>query len=192
MLLSTGQYHDAVISDAHNADQVIEHLHHRPCELLITDFSMPDSHRPDGLALISYIRRHFNALHIIVMSMLDSPVLLRNLLDMGVRGLFDKHDPLTELDCALDTVSRGHIYMSPSIGNKLDTLARDTPTDAALSLREVEVVRLLSQGLSGRQIAERLNRSEKTVSRHKRTAMQKLGLVHDSGLIEYGRALGLN
>ncbi|SER54507.1 two component transcriptional regulator, LuxR family [Pseudomonas sp. NFACC02] len=192
MLLSTGRYHDAVLSDAHNADQVIEHLHHRPCELLITDFSMPDSHRPDGLALISYIRRHFNALDIIVMSMLDSPVLLRNLLDLGVRGLFDKHDPLTELDCALDTVSRGHIYMSPSIGNKLDTLARDTPTDAALSLREVEVVRLLSQGLSGRQIAERLNRSEKTVSRHKRTAMQKLGLVHDSGLIEYGRALGLN
>ncbi|WP_074759353.1 response regulator [Pseudomonas abietaniphila] len=192
MSLSNGRHHGASISDAHNADQLIEHLHHRPCELLITDFSMPDSQKPDGLALISYIRRHFEALDVIVMSMFDSPALWRNLLDLGVRGLFDKQDSLTELDCALDTVCRGHIYISPSIGDRLDTPACDTHTDSALSIREVEVVRLLYQGLSGRQIAERLNRSEKTVSRHKRTAMQKLGLIHDSGLIEYGRALGLN
>ena len=192
MSLSNGRHRSAFISDAHNADQLIEHLQHRPCELLITDFSMPDSQKPDGLALISYVRRHFDAVDVIVMSVFDSPVLWRNLLDLGVRGLFDKHDSLTELDCALDTVCRGHIYISPGIGNKLGTPTCDMHADCALSIREVEVVRLLYQGLSGRQIAERLNRSEKTVSRHKRTAMQKLGLVHDSGLIEYGRALGLS
>jgi len=61
----------------------------------------------------------------------------------------------------------------------------------SLSEREMEVVRLFVQGLSGRQIAAQLNRSEKTISRQKRTAMDKLGLVHDSALVEFARLSGL-
>ncbi|MNE91604.1 Transcriptional regulatory protein RcsB [compost metagenome] len=67
-------------------------------------------------------------------------------------------------------------------------------TDAplvSLSERELEVVRLFVQGLSGRQIAAQLNRSEKTISRQKRTAMDKLGLEHDGGLMEFARVSGL-
>ncbi|MNF06731.1 Transcriptional regulatory protein RcsB [compost metagenome] len=55
----------------------------------------------------------------------------------------------------------------------------------------MEVVRLFVQGLSGRQIAAQLNRSEKTISRQKRTAMDKLGLGHDGGLVEFARVSGL-
>ncbi|MNY46619.1 Transcriptional regulatory protein RcsB [compost metagenome] len=61
----------------------------------------------------------------------------------------------------------------------------------SLSQRELEVVRLFVQGLSGRQIAAQLNRSEKTISRQKRTAMDKLGLGHDGGLVEFARVSGL-
>ncbi|NMY77046.1 hypothetical protein HBN61_22410, partial [Pseudomonas sp. WS 5071] len=71
-------------------------------------------------------------------------------------------------------------------------LTRQLPCKTpALSPKEIEVVRLFVQGQSGREIATRLSRSEKTISRQKRTAMNKLGLRHDCALMEWAAERGL-
>lgn len=185
----------SVVAEAHNADELIQRLERSPCDILVCDYSMPYGRFPDGLALMSYIKRHFSHVQLIVMTMLRNPTLLQALLNNGVRGLFDKHSALSELKQALHTVTRGRPYLSPSFASLLDAQAlfhatNDEPK-ASLSQRELEVVRLFVQGLSGRQIAAQLNRSEKTISRQKRTAMDKLGLGHDSGLVEFARVNGL-
>lgn len=186
----------SVIAKAESADGLIKHLSGTPCDLVISDYSMPFGGRfSDGLALMGYLKRHFPHLPLIVITMLRNPPLLQALLNIGVNGLFYKRSPLSELISTVKIVLRGRQYVCPAIAQILQ--AQTTPssgTDApstSLSERELEVVRLFVQGLSGRQIAAQLNRSEKTISRQKRTAMDKLGLGHDGGLVEFARVSGL-
>jgi len=183
---------DLRLHEARTTDALLEHLQQQPCDLLLTDFSMPNGRFPDGITLIRYIRRHFPRLKVLVMTMLNSPALLRAVLDQGVIGLFDKHRPLHELRTAVERVSANREYLSPSFALLLKTHGTSALLDSPLSQRELEVLRLFGQACSGREIAERLNRSEKTISRQKRTAMEKLGLRHNGELVEYVRRVGLN
>jgi two-component system capsular synthesis response regulator RcsB len=186
---------NTIVATAQNADELIRYMECTPCDLLISDYSMPYGRFPDGLALMGYLKRHFAHIPVIVMTMLRNPSLLQALLNTGVRGLFDKRSPMSELKRAVQIVSNGRLYLCPTFAGILDAQALPSNSAAAplvsLSERELEVVRLFVQGLSGRQIAAQLNRSEKTISRQKRTAMDKLGLDHDGGLVEFARVSGL-
>ncbi|QHD01161.1 DNA-binding response regulator [Pseudomonas sp. S04] len=185
----------AVVAQANSADELIDRLQRTPCDILISDYAMPYGDFPDGLALMGYVRRHFGHVRLVVMTMLRNPSLLQALLNQGACALFDKRSPLSELRHAVQSVARGRRHLCPTFARILE--AQALPTDSteaplvSLSERELEVVRLFVQGLSGRQIAAHLNRSEKTISRQKRTAMDKLGLVHDGGLVEFARVSGL-
>lgn len=185
----------SVVAKAHNARELIEHLERIPCDLIISDYSMPDERFPDGLALMGYLKRHYRAYPLMVITMMRTPSILRTLLNAGVDGLFDKRSPLNNLKPAALNVVRGLRYICPAFTDILQAQSLRTPgphsASVNLSDREWEVVRLFTQGLSGRKIAAQLNRSEKTISRQKRTAMDKLGLEHDGGLMEFARASGL-
>ncbi|MCW8275019.1 response regulator transcription factor [Pseudomonas sp. PCH199] len=195
-LRASGESAFSIVALATNADELIAHLECTPCDLVISDYSMPYGRFPDGLALMGYLRRHFAHVPLIVMTMLRNPSLLQALLNAGVSGLFDKRSPLSELKRAVNSVTRGRRHLCPTFAGILDAQSLyscgDDGPSVSLSERELEVVRLFVQGLSGRQIAAQLNRSEKTISRQKRTAMDKLGLGHDGGLVEFARVSGLN
>lgn len=185
----------SIVATAQNADELIRLIKCTPCDLVISDYSMPYGDLPDGLALMGYLQRHFGHIPLIVMTMLRNPSLLQGLLNAGVRGVFDKRSPLSELKRAVLSVARGRQYLCPTFAAALKDLTLPASGNERalvnLSERELEVVRLFVQGLSGRQIAAQLNRSEKTISRQKRTAMDKLGLGHDGGLVEFARVSGL-
>lgn len=185
----------SVVAKAHGVRELIEHLECMPCDLIISDYSMPDERFPDGLALMGYLKRHYRAYPLMVITMLRNPSILRALLNAGVDGLFDKRSPLNNLKPAVLDIVRGRRYTCPAFTDILQARHLPAPATAPASVnlsdRELEVVRLFTQGLSGRMIAAQLNRSEKTISRQKRTAMDKLGLDHDRGLMEFARASGL-
>lgn len=181
----------SIVALATDADELIRHLQRTPCDLVISDYSMPYGVFPDGLALMGYLKRHFAHLPLIVMTMLRNPSLLRALLNKGVDGLFDKRSPLDELKQAVNRVANNQPYLCRTFTTLLNAKSLSASSLMSLSERELEVVRLFVQGLSGRQIAAQLNRSEKTISRQKRTAMDKLGLGHDGGLVEFARVSGL-
>nr|WP_180206635.1 response regulator transcription factor [Pseudomonas sp. SbOxS1]NYU06894.1 response regulator transcription factor [Pseudomonas sp. SbOxS1] len=185
----------SVVAKAENADELIHHLQRTPCDLVISDYAMPYGRLPDGLALMGYLKRHFAPRPLIVVTMLRNPSLLQALLNIGVNGLFDKRSALNEVKRAVIAVAKGRRYLCPTFAEILDIQSLPASGFSApsvnLSNREIEVVRLFAQGLSGRQIAAQLNRSEKTISRQKRTAMDKLGLGHDGGLVEFARVSGL-
>ncbi|UWF46971.1 response regulator transcription factor [Pseudomonas sp. N3-W] len=185
----------SIVAQAQNADELLAHLESTPCDLLISDYSMPCGRFPDGLALMGYLRRNFEHIPLIVMTMLNNPSLLQALLNTGVSGLFDKRSPFDGLERAVRTVIKGRRHLCPAFAGILDAHNPSASSTGAalvkLSDRELEVVRMFVQGMSGRQIAAQLNRSEKTISRQKRTAMDKLGLGHDGGLVEFARVSGL-
>lgn len=185
----------SIVAQAHDADELIHHVQTTPCDLLISDYSMPCGRFPDGLALMGYLKRHFDHVPLIVMTMLRHPSLLQALLNTGVAGLFDKRSPLKDLRKAIHKVINGRRHLCQTFSEvleaqKLPSCSTDV-SSVTLSERELEVVRLFVQGLSGRQIAAHLNRSEKTISRQKRTAMDKLGLDHGGALVEFARVSGL-
>lgn len=168
-----------VVGTASSAAGLLELLAETTCKVLITDFSMPKGEIPDGLAMISRIRREYPHIQIVVLSMVSSTHTLRALLRLGVMGLYNKNEHLAELPRATRMAGMKRRYISPSYMRKLEQ-----PNDP-LSARELEVLRMMSNGMSGRDIALLTHRSEKTISRHKRNAMDKLGIVHDSALLDY-------
>ncbi|WP_314914914.1 response regulator transcription factor [Pseudomonas helleri] len=180
-----------IVSEARSTDELIQQLKHHPCDLLITDFSMPNGKIPDGIRLISYIRRHFPRTKVIIITMINNPFILTNLLKLGVSGLFDKRQPLELLIHAITRTSMGSTYISETFSDIQNPLSHDNNPHPPLSLCELEVVRLISQNYTGREIAKVLNRSEKTISRHKRAAMQKLGTRYVSDLASYVQNNGL-
>lgn len=187
MALSNSRYAPSITAEAVSTDELMQRLNQQHCDILIIDFSMPNGHFPDGMVLIKHIRSHYTHLKIIVMTMLSNSLILNEILKTGVHGLFDKHQPLEGLINAITRVGKGNTYISDTFSNVLTSPLRGDTRHKPLTGRELEVLRLFGQNLSGREIAEYFNRSEKTISRQKRMAMQKLGIRCNSDLTDFIR-----
>ncbi|RDU98264.1 response regulator transcription factor [Trinickia dinghuensis] len=184
----------ALLAQARQSTELVETLRQAPADVVVTDLSMPGGRYGDGLALIGYLRRHFPMLRIVILTMLGNAALLRRLFEAGASGVVGKGDDLAHIGLAVRHAMRGRRYVSPSLRAALDCAGARNGRAAgslALSPRELEVVRLFAAGMSVSEIGLRLNRSVKTVSSHKVSALRKLGVACDAELIEYARANGL-
>lgn len=193
-----------VVGEAGSGKALLQLLAERPCDLLITDFSMPDrDNSEDGLLLIRRLRRSHPELPIIVLTMIRNSALIRGMFAAGANGVVGKTAMVSELLLAQQAVMNGRLYASTDILSDLDPVSTSDESDeenaastmiagmASLSPREAEVVRMYAGGLTVTQIAERLCRSVKTVSQQKNDAMRKLGLTSNSQLYEFARNSGL-
>ncbi|CAG2152553.1 Transcriptional regulatory protein RcsB [Cupriavidus yeoncheonensis] len=166
-------------------------------DIVITDYHMPGPRDPDGIRLISTLRRHHPSVSVIVLTMITNPMILRSILKARVHGLVLKDAPLSELITVVARIQRGFHYIGKSA---LDILAQtnlDSPLEPGqqvaqrLSVRETEVIRLYLSGRSVSEIAAILCRSVKTISRQKNCAMQKLGASNDRELFECAARQGI-
>lgn len=187
-----------VVAEARQSTDLVKVLASVPCDVVVTDLAMPGGRHGDGLPLIGYVRRHFPALHVVVLTMIENAALIRRLAELGAMGVVSKSDDLAHIGQAVRCVVQGRAYAGPSVRTILDamqacTLGRrdERRDDASLSPREIEVVRLFVSGMTVTEIAERLNRSVKTVSSQKTAALRKLGLERDTELFQYAQSAGL-
>ena len=184
-----------VVARAKQSTELVKILQTTPCDVLVTDLAMPGGQYGDGLPLIGYLPRNFPDLpSIVVLTMLENAALLKRLSELGVISVVNKSDDLSHIGLAVQHVSRHIEYMSPSMKASLDTLrmnAGGKSDEVILSKRELEVVRLFVSGMTIKEISEQLNRSIKTISTQKNTAMRKLGLERDSELFQYAQSNGL-
>ncbi|TNY26549.1 response regulator transcription factor [Fulvimonas soli] len=190
-----------VVGEAGGGRELLALLARCECDLLITDYSMPDAAgAEDGMAWLRRLRREHPALPVIVLTMLRNPALVRGMLGVGVNGVVGKAGMTRELLLAIGAVLAGRTYVGEQVREALaEAPGPDAGPDrvlagadlSMLSRREAEVVRLYASGLTVTQIAERVCRSVKTVSQQKNDAMRKLGLTSNSQLYEYARTWGL-
>ena len=183
-----------VVGRARQSTELVKMLQTIACDVLVTDLAMPGGQYGDGLQLIDYLRRNFPNLRIVVLTMLENVALLRRLGELGVTSVVNKSDDLSHIGLAVQHVSRNLEYMSPSGKASLDALRMNSggkSDEVMLSRRELEVVRLFVLGLTIKEISEQLNRSIKTISTQKNTAMRKLGIDRDSELFQYAQSNGL-
>lgn len=181
-----------IMAEAYNVSDLFVLLKKHPCDLLITDFSMPGDSRSDGLVMIEQLRREYPNLAIIVLTQLHNNAILHALLQCGVDGLILKNAVITELSEAIHQVFLGNTYLGHSVKTLLAEAGLSRHTEITpLTPKESEVVRLLASGMSVTQVAELLNRSVKTISTQKKSAMIRLGLQSDSALFLYALENGL-
>lgn len=192
-MLLEGSKDVAVVVDVGSTDELISALEQHPCDIVLTDFSMPGGRVADGLNMLGMIQRRWPSLPIIVLTMVSNTGVLSSILALGVRGLLNKADALTELTLAVQAVSHDRSYVSTSIQRTLDETRTGGAATAhpSLSKRETEVLRLFASGITVSEIAGQLNRSVKTISRQKMDAMTKLGLRSDLDIYAYAREHGL-
>jgi two-component system capsular synthesis response regulator RcsB len=169
-----------IVATARSSQELTQKLIDHPCDILLTDFSMPGSKQLDGLVMLRRLQRDFPSLRIIVVTMHDNAGVLGTVAQLKIAGLVSKSDLTDELISAVQTVAEERSYLSRHIRQTLgiDLLSR-LPEKTRLSPREAEVLRLFASGLTGNQIAAQLHRSKKTVSRQKINAFHKLGLSND-------------
>ena len=182
-----------VTGTAGNSTELIRLLDKDGCDVLVSDYSMPGKEYGDGMTLFSFIRRRYPSIKLVVLTMLDNPAMLGALRDQGICCLVSKADAVSHLIPAIHAAATGGTYCSPAmekIVRMLDMNGR-RGTSEALSKRELEVLRLYASGLTVNEIAERLNRSKKTISTQKGRAMQKLGIERDVDLLRYAIEHGI-
>ena len=178
----------SVIGEAVCSDGLIELLKSQPVDLLITDFNMPgDSPYGDGLKLVEYVTRHFPGVRVLVLTMISNPLILTRLQELGVLAVIQKSQLHVEIEVALKAIAKGTRVRGhqPAPTSVLDDGADLNERFSRLSPKEHEILRLFVQGQGVNEIARALNRSAKTISTQKISAMRKLEVGSDQELLTY-------
>jgi DNA-binding NarL/FixJ family response regulator len=137
------------------------------------------------------LKRDCPNLKVLVLSMHEEPIYLRELLAVGAAGYILKHAVADALIHAIRVVAGGGIYHDPAMAGQVLTHFVRVPATAGdvvggeLSVRELEVVQYIAQGYSYKEIAAKLALSAKTVDTYRIRALKKLGLPNRAALVRY-------
>lgn len=161
-------------------------------EMLITDLSMPDI---EGVNLIRQAKKRAPDLKCIALSMHTTQEHVVAALRAGADGYVHKNASASELQDAVRSVAAGATYLHPSIAGSVVDLLRESdgsgdPLDQ-LTDRQREVLKLIAEGRTTREIADRLNVSAKTVETHRSQLMDRLNIRNVPGLVKLAIRMGL-
>ena len=178
-----------VCADAANGREAVElALQHRP-HVAVIDLSMPEL---NGLEATRRIRQSLPDTEVLIFTMHESEELIREVLGAGARGYLLKSDAVRQLIPAVESLSQKKPYFAGRVSEvvldgflKGGQVALEGPTAERLTSREREVVQLLAEGKSNKQIARLLDLSVKTVETHRTAAMRKLELNSLPDLVRY-------
>ena len=172
-----------VIAEADDGEQAVELIQREAPDIVVTDIGMPGM---NGLELTAWLKHNRPEVRVIILSMHSAEEYVAEALASGARGYLLKRSAPEELPLALDALVAGNIYLSPGIsGHVLQTRApRITP-------RQREVLRLVAQGKTTREIAAMLRLSPRTVDTHRAELMSRLGVRDAIGLLREATRLGL-
>ncbi len=182
-----------LVGEATGGYEAIEMVSDRRPNILVLDVSMPDL---DGIAVTKRLKPLYPDLKILILTIHEDAAFLREAIRSGAAGYILKHAAESELISAIQVVMRGDIYVDPSM---LRSLIEEKPSPTSigqesgepLTPRETEVLRLIVQGYTNRQIGKELHISVRTVDGHRANLSRKLGLRNRVELVRYARDHGL-
>jgi DNA-binding NarL/FixJ family response regulator len=162
-------------------------------DVIVLDINLP---RLNGIDAAYHIKKALPNVNLLFLTIHDNPKYLRNALAAGASGYLLKRSAKEELLAAVQEVIKGHTYVTPDFGEKmvaqlqrrLDSVMR---AQFALTKRQREVLQLVAEGRTAKQIADILNVTVQTVAFHKYQIMNKLGLRTTAQLTRYAIQEGL-
>jgi NarL family two-component system response regulator LiaR len=181
-----------VVAEAENGAQAIELAAERQPDVILLDLLMPEV---DGLAAIKAIRSQNPMARILVLTSFDDDEKIFGAIEAGALGYLLKDSSPTDLLRAIREVHAGMPSMTPAIAHKLMQVVQRAsdlpPTPEPLTEREMEVLKLVAQGLPNQEIAEKLVISERTARTHVSSILGKLHLANRTQAALYALREGL-
>jgi DNA-binding NarL/FixJ family response regulator len=181
-----------VVGEAGKGKEAIELIRKLKPNLVLLDITMPDG---SGFDVLDSLTKEFPEVRVIMLTVHEAGEYAIRALREGAAGFLPKSAASTELEQAIQTVIRGEVYISPETSRKtlLEYGKGTTKREllATLSPRQREVLRLIAEGRTTKQIAQQLEISVKTVESHRAQLMERLDIHDVAGLVRYAITVGL-
>lgn len=181
-----------VVAEAGKGSEALQLLDQFQPNLVLLDITMPDG---NGFDVLGHVAKKFPAIRVIVLTVHEAGEYAIRALREGATGFLPKSAASTELEQAIQTVMKGDVYISPETSRKtvIDIGKGLSKRDqlATLSPRQREVLQLIAEGKTTKQIAQLLDISVKTVETHRAQLMERLNIHDVAGLVRYAILVGL-
>lgn len=188
-----GQEHLKIVGEASNGAEAIQLVKAQTPDIVLMDVSMPGM---DGQAVTEALRKEAPQTKVLILSMQSTRDPVLRLIKAGARGYVLKDAPTEELVSAIEVVHSGEAYFSKPVAqialNQYVSDADDTKPSAKLSEREREVLALIAEGKSNKEIAVQLGIGVRTTETHRERIMRKLDIHSVAGLTKFAIANGIS
>lgn len=176
-----------VCAEASDGREAVDKVKQVRPDIVILDIGMPNL---NGLAATRQILRNESRQKVLILTVTDSEQVIRDVLDAGARGFVLKSDAARDLISAVEALQRDRTFFTSRVGQLvlngyLNKGQQAEPNIPSLTPREREVVQLLAEGKSTKEVASILNLSTKTAETHRSNIMRKLGIHSVSELVLY-------
>jgi len=181
-----------VVGEAGRGSEALQLIDELKPDLVLLDITMPDG---SGFDVLHHLAEKHAHIRIIVLTVHEAGEYAMRAMREGAVGFLPKSAASTELEQAIHAVMRGEVYISPETSRKTlleyDKGRKKRDQLANLSPRQREVLRLIAEGRTTKQIAQMLEISVKTVETHRSQLMDRLGIHDVAGLVRYAIIVGL-
>ncbi|HIC88097.1 MAG TPA: response regulator transcription factor, partial [Anaerolineae bacterium] len=184
-----------IVGEAGDGPTAVAEAERLQPDIVLMDITMPHL---NGLDATIRIRQRCPNTRVIILSMHENEEFIFQALRVGASGYLLKKSASSELHMAVEAVSRGEWYLTPAVSRSvieeyIRRAEEGTPRSPyeRLTSREREVLQLVAEGYTNREIAERLHISIKTVDKHRTSLMSKLDIHDSAGLVRYAVSKGL-
>ncbi|MEO9572212.1 MAG: response regulator transcription factor [Polaribacter sp.] len=187
-----------VVGVVNNGKEAILFIEKNLVDIALLDINMPIM---DGIECAKKIIKDFKYIKIAMLSMYQEASIIKNLIELGVKGYMLKTIPSDELLMAVKKIYNGKEYYNSDItkaiingdnhSNSLNTFSKKSPYLKQLTTRELEIIKNISQGLTNTQIGKQLFISPRTVDTHRTNIMRKIKVNNIAALIRFAFKNGL-
>ena len=181
-----------VVGEAKNGIELLKEMERTPCDILLLDLSMPGMH---GIQVLKEIRKIHSKIKILILTMHKEREYFQQALAIGINGYILKEEASNKLITAINEIIDGkNCYSAEMVNFFIDYLGIDQKSSLALELltkRECEIVQLIADGLTSKEISEKLRISRRTVETHRYRIMEKLQIKNLAELVKFAMHHGL-
>ncbi|WP_299620495.1 response regulator transcription factor [uncultured Tenacibaculum sp.] len=177
-----------IIGSVNNGKDLIKLVELKQPKLVITDIRMP---KMDGIEATKIIKSNFSHIKVLALTMFDQPDAIKQMLDAGASGYLLKNSGIKMLSKAIKVIAEGNTFFDPNVAfnfmndyiDKNVTIGKSD--QIVLSNREKEILQLIANGKTSKQIAEELFIAKTTVDTHRKNMIRKLNLNNGNELVKY-------
>jgi DNA-binding NarL/FixJ family response regulator len=193
-----------IVAEAENGYSALELIRTHKPDMVLMDIALPDI---TGLDVTAQVIQEYPSIKVVLLSMYDNEEYVLRALEIGAAGYLLKDADANEFELAIHAIANGKAYLSPAISSRviesyqarvsapkrpiIPPAGSQNLVDSHLTARQREVLRLIAEGFTTKEIAQQLNLSAKTVDAHRTQLMRELNIHEIAGLVRYAIRIGL-